>query len=378
MTGKNANTQDAALAALDAGLAAADAMSAGTEPEILSLPAAEPETEETVEPTTETSTETAEPNPDDVTPPADGVEPAATPEAEDTAEDAEAKAAAADAEEAKGLGFKNQKGVEAYQRIKASERALTVERDTLRQQVQDFQPRAEAFTRFRTHMDEIGTTPEQFGLATTIIQVVNDPNAPPKMLEAVAAELQNQLNIVQGKLGLAPSDGRELYETDPELAQEVSDGVLTVARANELARARKLAGAENAHATATANAQRERTEREAAANAERETQIKQAVQDLDDLGARLAKIEPEAYAAKQAAALEQFRKQMGSVAPHRWESLFRKIYDDIPYTPKAKVATASTVPLRSTGGPVGGTKVASTPLDALNAGLEAAARGQTW
>lgn len=375
-------TNEEALAALDAGIAAASELPPGAEPELLSVPApevkdepAEPVADAPVDKPAEVTDPEAPETPDA---PA-GTEPAAeTPPPQTDAAKAEADAAAADAEEAKGLGFKNQKGVEAYQRVKSEARTATRERDELRVQIeQDLQPRAEAFTKFRDHMESIGCKPEQFGLAVSMIQAMNSGD--PKMLGALEQELEGQLRQLREKLGTATADGRELYEADPELAQAVADGDITVKHANELAKVRRLDAAGTAHANATAERERQAAEARQAENTAAQQAIDEAAGELDVLGQHLLKIDPEGFKHKRDAALAQFLQVRDQTPPAKWPMKFREIYDNLPGPPKAPVRKpAGNVPLRAGGTPGGAAPVSSSPMDALNAGLEAARNGATW
>lgn len=377
-----ATVNESALAALDAGIAAADALPPGAEPEMLTVPAPEPEPkDEPVDtPPADTPPETPpadtppqDPKPDE--PKSDEPAPPATPE--EAAAKAEADAAAADAEEARGLGFKNQKGVEAYQNVKKEAREATRKFDELNLRVtEELQPRAEAFTNFRNHMESIGCKPEQFGLAVSMIDAFNSGD--PKKLTAVAEELEGQLRQVREKLGLSTEPGRELYESDPELAAEVTAGDLTVARANELARVRRLSAANTAHETAAAARAREEADRTAADEAARNTAIDQAATDLDALGKRLHALEPEVFKHKIPTVLEKFMLVRDQTPPAKWESKLREIYDNEPGPPARKAAPVGHVPLRATGTPGGASPVSTTPLDALNAGIAAANAGKNW
>lgn len=375
-----ATVNEGALAALDAGIAAADALPAGAEPEMLNVPAPEPEPK--VEPVPEPKPDDApvpDPAPKDEPkgdePPKDEPPADATPEAR--AAKAEADAAAADAEEARGLGFKNQKGVEAYQNVKKEAREATRKFDELNLRVtEELQPRAEAFTNFRNHMESIGCKPEQFGLAVSMIDAFNSGD--PKKLTAVAEELEGQLRQVREKLGIATPAGQELYELDAELKAEVEAGDLTVARANELARVRKLSAANTAHETAAAARAREESERQAAEETAKSAAIEQAAADLDALGQRLHALEPDVFKHKIPAVLEKFMAIRDQTPPAKWESKLREIYDNEAGPPAQKKAPVGHVPLRGAGTPGGASPVSTTPLDALNAGLAAANAGKTW
>jgi hypothetical protein len=362
------------LAALDAGIAAADAMPAHVDAaEVLTVaPVAESVEPEVVPPvdTPPVDTPPIDDPPVD-TPPVDTT--VDTPPVDDAAK-AEADADAAAADEARKLGFKNEKGVKAFQDVHREARTAKAELATIRKQLEEeIQPRAEAFTKFRDHMDSIGCKPEQFGLAVAMIDAMN--SGEPKKLEAVAQELEGQLRQVREKLGLSPAEGKELFDAYPDLAQEVADGDITAKRANELARVRRLEEADTAHANAT-------RERAAVANTETEqltAAVQEAAADLDALGAHLSKIDPN-FAQKVQPALDKFLAVRDTIPPHKWEAKFRLIYDEIPNpTPKPKTPAAGTVPLRGSGAASGTpSAVSTTAMDALNAGLEAARQGVRW
>jgi len=332
------------LDALNAGLAAADAL----EP-----PAPEPVAEEVVPDPVVT-----EEFPD----PAVVTEEVVTEEvvAEETPEQAEAKLAQADAEEARGLGFKNEKGVAAYQKVKKEARTATEQAEAFKAQVEEWKPQAEAFQNFRSHMQQIGMTPEQFGTATALVEAFNSND--PAKLAACEAELENQLAQIRQKLGVTG----DILAAHPDLLQAVEDGT-DRKLAEEIARNRTLASKTNEF-------QQHRQTQEETSKADFESAVRSAVSDLDALGVEL-QTDPH-YQHKVGIAMPAFLKVRDSLHPSKWEAAFLREFHKVQ-PPKPKPAV-TTVPVRATGSPAGLQRVASTPIEALEMGMAAADKGVTW
>ncbi len=279
------------------------------------------------------------------TPPADGEPPPADapPPAEPDAADVEAESLGISKNEKANARFK-----ELYNTAK--------EVPALREKAQEFDTMIQ-------HVEATGATPEQYGTALGYLHAIN--NGGPEQWAQAREALIKEVAFLDQKLG-RPASG-DILEAHPDLAAEVHAGDLTRPRAEEIA---------NQRSRQQAN-ERWQQERNTATQAQQEA-VQTAVGELNSIGTQLAQRDPH-FAAKREAAIAKFKERQHQVHPSRWAAEFLLDYQTIPNPAPAPTPPAPPpvghVPLRSRGGTGAVAKVPTSPLEALNAGLDAHAKG---
>ncbi|MBH1672039.1 hypothetical protein I5U90_03145 [Stenotrophomonas maltophilia] len=361
------------MAALDAGIAAADAEAA---------PAADPAPVET--PAAEAVTPPADdPN---AAPPADGQPPAQPQEGAPPADDQPAAATEgepqpdADTEaEITALGLK-EKSAERFRGMAAEIKELAPLREAMKAagiedvaKLPDVVKRAEAGDFLFEEISKTGTSPEQYGMALDYLGLIGKA----QQGDMVAAE--KAYTTMAGELAaLAKLLGKEVPGVyDPlanhqDLRAEVEAGDLPRARAVEIAGQRD-------RAAYTGNVERQRTESQQAA----EQAEQRGIQWLQQFDAEMAQEDP-SYAAKRPQLNEAVRQIREQYHPSEWATRTALAYARIQAPAAAAPAVAApAAPVQPRPGPVrpSGPRPAmdpttfASPMAALEYGIQQATNG---
>ncbi|MBN5032592.1 hypothetical protein JY448_02925 [Stenotrophomonas maltophilia] len=360
------------MAALDAGIAAADAETA---------PAAEPAPVETL------PADAATPPAEDpaAAPPADG-QPLAPPEGAPPA-DGQPPAAAegeqhpdADTEaEIASLGLK-EKSAERFRGMAAEIKELAPLREAMKAagiedvaKLPDVVKRAEAGDFLFEEISKTGTSPEQYGMALDYLGLIGkaqqgDMVAAEKAYTTMAGELAALAKL----LGKEVPGVHDPLANHQDLRAEVEAGDLPRARAVEIAGQRD-------RAAYTGNVERQRTESQQAA----EQAEQRGIQWLQQFDAEMAQEDP-SYAAKRPQLNEAVRQIREQYHPSEWAQRTALAYARIQ-TPEAAApaVAAPAAPVQPRPGPVrpSGPRPAmdpttfASPMDALEYGIQQATNG---
>lgn len=362
------------MAALDAGIAAADAEAA---PVADAVPA-------DAAPAAGADTPPADdPNP---APPADGQPPAQPQEGAPPADDQPAAAAAeqpqpdADTEaEITALGLK-EKSAERFRGMAAEIKELAPLREAMKAagiedvaKLPDVVKRAEAGDFLFEEISKTGTSPEQYGMALDYLGLIGKA----QQGDMVAAEkayttMTGELAALAKLLGKEVPGVHDPLANHQDLRAEVEAGDLPRARAVEIAGQRD-------RAAYTGNVERQRTESQQAA----EQAEQRGIQWLQQFDAEMAQEDP-SYAAKRPQLNEAVRQIREQYHPSEWAQRTALAYARIQAPAAAPAAVAApAAPVQPRPGPVrpSGPRPAmdpttfASPMDALEYGIQQATNG---
>ncbi|MCI1050050.1 hypothetical protein MOQ50_11200 [Stenotrophomonas maltophilia] len=364
------------MAALDAGIAAADAEAA---PAADAVPA-------DAAPAADANTPPADdPN---AAPPADGQPPAQPQEGAPPADDQPAAAAEdepqpdADTEaEITSLGLK-EKSAERFRGMAAEIKELAPLREAMKAagiedvtKLPDVVKRAEAGDFLFEEISKTGTSPEQYGMALDYLGLIGkaqqgDMVAAEKAYTTMAGELAALAKL----LGKEVPGVHDPLANHQDLRAEVEAGDLPRARAVEIAGQRD-------RAAYTGNVERQRTESQQAA----EQAEQRGIQWLQQFDAEMAQEDP-SYAAKRPQLNEAVRKIREQYHPSEWAQRTALAYARIQAPAPAAAApavAAPAAPVQPRPGPVrpSGPRPAmdpttfASPMDALEYGIQQATNG---
>lgn len=217
-------------------------------------------------------------------------------------------------------------------------------------------------------VQETGASPEQYGQALDYLRVVTRANqGDMKAAEQAYAVMEQELASLAKMLGKDVPGVVDPLADYPDLVQKVANGDFDRAAALEIARSRTTETLSRARQAAND----QQGQAEAARN--------QAAQDLNALGAELSVSDPH-YAAKAPILVAQLQQIRDDLPPAKWAAAARRLYAAIP-NPVAAPVPAPVTPAKPTPGPVRGNTIRPTvmpefddPLAALEHGIAASAR----
>lgn len=284
------------------------------------------------------------------------------PKAEEVEEKEESAQEPQDAEsEAASLGVKNERARQRFVELRTQVDRIP----ELEKRLEEFEAKAQRGEELVRYVTDTGCNEQQFSSMLGYLNAINK-GGPTEW--AIAREaLAKELSWLDEKLGKRGPGGKDLLEVHADLREAMEAGEITRERAEELASLRGFQHATQNH--------RQTLEEQTRQN---QALYQQGVESLNRLEQSLRARDPN-YDQKREIALEKFRARIGSLHPSEWATEFMLDYQGVQLAPPEppKKAPVGHVPLRSQGGGGGLGKVASTPLEALEMGLAAAARGET-
>ncbi len=362
------------MAALDAGIAAADAEAAPAADAVPAdaAPAADADTPPADDPNAAPPADGQPPaQPQEGAPPADG-QPAAAAEGEPQPDaDTEAEIAS--------LGLK-EKSAERFRGMAAEIKELAPLREAMKAagiedvaKLPDVVKRAEAGDFLFEEISKTGTSPEQYGMALEYLGLIakagqGDLVAADRAYTTMAAEMA----VLAKMLGKEVPGVHDPLANHQDLRAEVEAGDLPRARAVEIAGQRD-------RAAYTGNVERQRTESQQAA----EQAEQRGIQWLQQFDAEMAQEDP-SYAAKRPQLNEAVRQIREQYHPSEWAQRTALAYARIQAPAAAAPAVAApAAPVQPRPGPVrpSGPRPAmdpttfASPMDALEYGIQQATNG---
>lgn len=360
------------MAALDAGIAAADAETApAAEPAPVETPPADAATPPADDPSVVPPADGQPPaQPQEGAPPADGQPPAAAEGEQQPDADTEAEIAS--------LGLK-EKAAERFRGMAAEIKELAPLREAMKAagiedvaKLPDVVKRAEAGDFLFEEISKTGTSPEQYGMALEYLGLIakagrGDLVAADKAYTTMAAEMA----VLAKMLGKEVPGVHDPLANHQDLRAEVEAGELLRARAVEIAGQRD-------RAAYTGSVERQRTESQQA--------VEQARQDAFDglqaYDAEMKAADP-SYLAKREVLQGHVKAIMATYPPREWERRTAIAYASIklpeqPMSPAAPAAPAQPRPGPMRPGGPGPAMVPTTfasPMDALEFGIQQANNG---
>lgn len=217
-------------------------------------------------------------------------------------------------------------------------------------------------------VQETGATAEQYGMSLDYLRVVAQANkGDMKAAEQAFAIVQEEMASLAKMLGKDVPGVVDPLTDYPDLVQKVVNGDFDRAAALEIARARTTEAMSRVRQTAS--------DRQGQVEAARN----QAALDLNALGTELQAADPH-YAAKAPILVAQLQQIRDDLPPAKWAAAARRLYAAIP-NPVAAPVAAPVTPAKPTPGPVRGNAVrpvvvpvTDDPMEALEQGIAAASR----
>lgn len=358
------------MAALDAGIAAADAETApAAEAAPVETPPADATTPPADEPNAAPPTDGQPPaQPQEGAPPAGGQPPAAAEGDQQPDADTEAEIAS--------LGLK-EKSAERFRGMAAEIKELAPLREAMKAagiedvaKLPDVVKRAEAGDFLFEEISKTGTSPEQYGMALDYLGLIGKAQQGDLVAAEKAYEVMGKEYAALAKmLGKEAPGIHDPLANHQDLRAEVEVGDLPRARAVEIAGQRD-------RAAYTGNVERQRTESQQAA----EQAEQRGIQWLQQFDAEMAQEDP-SYAAKRPQLNEAVRQIREQYHPSEWAQRTALAYARIQAPAAAAPAVAApAAPVQPRPGPVrpSGPRPAmdptsfKNPMDALEYGIEQA------
>ncbi len=222
-------------------------------------------------------------------------------------------------------------------------------------------------------IEETGATPEQYGQALDYLRAVNSRD--PAQIKAAIQTAQRELAALAAMIG-EPVAGVDMLAQHPDLGQEVEDGKISRARAEEIAAARARRASDEQQGVVLRQ-QREQQQR-----------VNHAKQRLNVVETELRGTDP-LYEQKRAMLVPMLQPIFETLPPAQWERAFRAAYAKLTLpagmpaagrAPRAG-APAPSEPLRAGQQPLRATQHAGSAqrqvgsmLDAINEGIEVGTR----
>ena len=207
-------------------------------------------------------------------------------------------------------------------------------------------------TNFRAILDETKTSSEDLSAMLEYNRLVKTGD-----LESALAVLDEQRSMVARMLG-RPIDGVDVLEEYGDLRQEVTDGTLTIARAAEIAKARRIQEA--------MQNQRQSQEQVTQQAGAKQKAVKDALSSIQTFAAEMAATDVD-YAKKEEILLKSVEAISSKFPADLWLDQVRMLYDNISVIPTPPVVR--TAPLRPNSGG-GGTAQPKSMLEAIETGLK--------
>lgn len=361
------------MAALDAGIAAADAETApAAEPAPVETPPADAATPPADDPSVVPPADGQPPaQPQEGAPPADGQPPAATEGEQQPDADTEAEITA--------LGLK-EKSAERFRGMAAEIKELAPLREAMKAAgIEDVARLPELVQRSKVGEDmvqmvvETGASPEQYGMALDYLGLIGKAQQGDLVAAEKAYEVMGKEYAALAKmLGKEAPGIHDPLANHQDLRAEVEAGDLPRARAVEIAGQRD-------RAAYTGSVERQRTESQQAA----EQAEQRGIQWLQQFDAEMAQEDP-SYAAKRPQLNEAVRQIREQYHPSEWATRTALAYARIQAPAAAPPAVAApAAPVQPRPGPVrpSGPRPAmdpttfASPMDALEYGIQQATNG---
>ena len=206
-------------------------------------------------------------------------------------------------------------------------------------------------TNFRAVLDETKTSSEDLSQLLEYNRLVKTGD-----LESALAVLDEQRSLVARMLG-RPIEGVDVLEEFGDLKQEVTDGTLTIARAAEIAKSRRMQ-----EALYNQRQSQEQTQQQAGA---KQKAVNDALGSIQTFAAEMAAKDVD-YAKKEEILLKSVEAISSKFPPNLWPEQVRMLYDNISVIPTPSQTRVA--PLRPNSGG-GGTAQPKSMLDAINNGL---------
>ena len=208
-------------------------------------------------------------------------------------------------------------------------------------------------TNFRAVLDETKTSSEDLSQLLEYNRLVKTGD-----LESALAVLDEQRSLVARMLG-RPIEGVDVLDEFGDLKQEVTDGTLTIARAAEIAKSRRIQEAlQNQRQT------QEQTQQQAGA---KQKSVNDALGLIQTFAAEMASTDVD-YAKKEEILLKSVDAISSKFPPSLWLDQVRMLYENISVIPAPQPNQQRITPLRPNSGG-GGTAQPKSMLDAINNGL---------
>ncbi|MBH1676110.1 hypothetical protein I5V09_01260 [Stenotrophomonas maltophilia] len=361
------------MAALDAGIAAADAETAPAADAVPAdaAPAADAATPPADDPSAAPPADGQPPaEPQEGAPPADGQPPAAAEVEQQPDADTEAEITA--------LGLK-EKSAERFRGMAAEIKELAPLREAMKAagiedvaKLPDVVKRAEAGDFLFEEISKTGTSPEQYGMALDYLGLIGKAQQGDLVAAEKAYEVMGKEYAALAKmLGKEAPGIHDPLANHQDLRAEVEAGDLPRARAVEIAGQRD-------RAAYTGSVERQRSESQQAA----EQAEQQGVQWLNTFDAQMSREDP-AYAAKRPALDEAVRQIRQQYHPSEWAQRTALAYARIQAPVAAAAPAAPAAPAQPRPGPMrpSGPRPAmdpttfASPMDALEYGIQQANNG---
>ena len=208
-------------------------------------------------------------------------------------------------------------------------------------------------TNFRAILDETKTSSEDLSQLLEYNRLVKSGD-----LEAALEVLDEQRSLVARMLG-RPIEGVDVLEEFTDLKQEVTDGTLTIARAAEIAKARRVQ-------QGLQNQQRSQDQTNQQAGAKQKA-VNDALGSIQTFAAEMASTDVD-YAKKEEILLKSVDAISSKFPANLWLDQVRMLYDNISVIPTPQPNQTRTAPLRPNSGG-GGNAQPKSMLDAINNGL---------
>ena len=208
-------------------------------------------------------------------------------------------------------------------------------------------------TNFRAVLDETKTSSEDLSQLLEYNRLVKTGD-----LESALAVLDEQRSLVARMLG-RPIEGVDVLDEFGDLKQEVTDGTLTIARAAEIAKSRRIQEAlQNQRQT------QEQTQQQAGA---KQKAVNDAIGSIQTFAAEMAAKDVD-YAKKEEILLKSVETISSRFPPNLWPEQVRMLYENISVLQTPQPNQQRITPLRPNSGG-GGTAQPKSMLDAINNGL---------
>ena len=209
-------------------------------------------------------------------------------------------------------------------------------------------------TNFRAILDETKTSSEDLSQMLEYNRLVKTGD-----LESALAIIDEQRSMVARMLG-RPIEGVDVLEEYGDLKQEVTDGTLTIARAAEIAKARRMQ-----EAMQNQRQSQEQTTQQAGA---KQKAINDALSSIQAFAAEMASTDVD-YAKKEAILLKSVDAISSKFPADLWVDQVKMLYDNISVIPTPPVNQARPMPLRPNSGG-GGSAQPKSMLEAIETGLK--------
>lgn len=205
-------------------------------------------------------------------------------------------------------------------------------------------------TQFREMIQSTGTSPQEFSQAIDYMRMVKHGDFEGAL--RIMDEQRRMLSIAMGK----PLPGADPLASFPDLRQRVEGYEMTEQAALEIARSRAYQ-----QQAQTAQQQQEQVQQQAQ---DVQQSRRQAVMQIDQLGAQWAKTDPD-FTVKEDIILKQLPVIAENFPPSQWLQQVKLLYNTLSAMPMQRQVTNTPAPLRASG-QGGGARVPKTMQEAID------------